>query len=135
MSNATQPERFPLLAAGIFGLIGVGVGAMGAHALKATLIERGMLQAWETASRYHLFHAVALLGIAAWIRAANTGPGIRRLVWSARLMSVGIVLFSGSLYWLAFGGPRWLGPVTPFGGVALMAGWFLIALAAFAKRV
>lgn len=123
-----------MLAAGVFGLIGVGIGAMGAHALKAALIERGMMAAWETGSRYHLFHAVALLGLAAWLRQASNGPGPQLLTWAARLWCVGLVLFSGSLYWLALGGPRWLGPVTPLGGVALMAGWLLIALAAFAKR-
>ena len=134
MMNAPQRDRFPLLAAGVFGLVGVGVGAMGAHALKAVLIERGMLQAWETASRYHLFHSVALLGLAAWVRNTDSEKGARLMVWTTRLWCIGIVLFSGSLYWLTLGGPRWLGPVTPLGGVALMAGWLLVALAAFAKR-
>ena len=54
--------------------------------------------------------------------------------WAARLWLIGVVLFSGSLYWLAVGGPRWLGPVTPLGGVALMAGWLLVAVAAFGGR-
>jgi uncharacterized membrane protein YgdD (TMEM256/DUF423 family) len=133
----TPPSKrfcFPLLAAGILGLTGVALGAMGAHALKVTLAERGMMQAWETAARYHLFHAVAVLGVAAWVRATPTGGGARLLFWAARSWCVGVILFSGSLYWLALGGPRWLGPVTPFGGVALMAGWLLVALAAFAKR-
>ncbi len=134
MTNASQRDRFPLLAAGIFGLIGVGVGAMGAHALKATLIERGMLQAWETASRYHLFHSVALLGIAALIRAVPNSSGNGQLTWAARLWCIGMILFSGSLYWLALGGPRWLGPITPLGGLALMAGWLLLIVAACAKR-
>jgi uncharacterized membrane protein YgdD (TMEM256/DUF423 family) len=102
--------------------------------LKATLIERGMMQAWETGSRYHLFHAVALLGAAAWTRAASGSNDARLMFWAARLWCLGIVLFSGSLYWLALGGPRWLGPVTPLGGVALMAGWLLLAVAAFSKR-
>ena len=134
MMNAPRRDRFPRMAAGIFGLVGVGVGAMGAHALKAALIERGMLQAWETASRYHLFHSVALLGIAALMRASPDTPGNGQLTWAARLWCVGMILFSGSLYWLALGGPRWLGPVTPIGGVALMGGWLLLMVAAFAKR-
>ena len=134
MSNASRGYGFPLLAAGILGLAGVAIGAFGAHALKATLIERGMMQAWETGSRYHLFHAVALLGVAAWIHAASAPGGARLMLWTVRLWCLGVVLFSGSLYWLALGGPRWLGPVTPFGGVALMAGWLLVALAAFSKR-
>jgi uncharacterized membrane protein YgdD (TMEM256/DUF423 family) len=56
--------------------------------------------------------------------------GTARLLWAARAWVVGVLLFSGSLYWLALGGPRWLGPVTPVGGIALMAGWALCGLAA-----
>ena len=104
---------------------------MGAHGLKATLMERGMMQAWETAARYHLFHAVALLGLAAWIRASATSPRKSGLIWAARGWTLGVVLFSASLYWLALGGPRWLGPITPLGGIALMIGWLLIIPAAF----
>ena len=134
MTTAPRSYCFPLLAAGILGLTGVAIGAFGAHALKATLIERGMMQAWETGSRYHLFHAVALIGVAAWVRVAAGNTGARLMFWAARLWCVGIVLFSGSLYWLALGGPRWLGPVTPFGGVALMAGWLMLAIVACSKR-
>ena len=134
MSTVLQGHRFPLLAAGILGLVGVAIGAFGAHALRVTLMERGMMQAWETGSRYHLFHAIALLGVAAWARNDVAEPAGRLALWVARLWSIGIVLFSGSLYWLALGGPRWLGPVTPLGGVALMAGWLLLVIAAFARR-
>jgi uncharacterized membrane protein YgdD (TMEM256/DUF423 family) len=74
------------------------------------------------------------VGVAALVRAAATTPGARLMFWTARLWCVGVVLFSGSLYWLALGGPRWLGPVTPFGGLALMLGWLLLAIAAFSKR-
>jgi uncharacterized membrane protein YgdD (TMEM256/DUF423 family) len=133
MANASQPSQFSLLAAGLLGLTGVALGAMGAHALKATLVERGMMHAWDTAAKYHLLHALALLGAAAWLRTAN-GAGARKVFWAARCWCVGVVLFSGSLYWLAVGGPRWLGPVTPFGGVAFMAGWLLVALAAFSPE-
>ncbi len=93
-----------------------------------------MMQAWETGSRYHLLHAMALLGVPAWVLGVEASNGARLMDWAARLWCLGIVLFSGSLYWLALGGPRWLGPVTPFGGVALMAGWLLLAVAAFSKR-
>jgi uncharacterized membrane protein YgdD (TMEM256/DUF423 family) len=134
MTKRSGAYSFPLLAAGILGLTGVAIGAFGAHALKATLVERGMIQAWETGSRYHLFHAIALVGVAAWVRSAAPGGGALLMSWAARLWCVGVVLFSGSLYWLALGGPRWLGPVTPFGGAALMAGWLLLMIAAFSKR-
>jgi uncharacterized membrane protein YgdD (TMEM256/DUF423 family) len=134
MTKGSSGYCFPLLAAGLLGLIGIALGAFGAHALKVTLIERGMMQAWETGSRYHLFHAVALLGVAAWVRIGAASPGARLMFWAACFWCLGVVLFSGSLYWLALGGPRWLGPVTPFGGVALMAGWLLVAIAAFSRR-
>lgn len=129
----TPRTPFPLLAAGFFGLTGVALGAMGAHAMAATLAERGMAHAWETAARYHLFHAVALLGAAVWLRHA-AGGAASRMLWAARCWSAGILLFSGSLYGLAAGGPRWLGPVTPIGGVALMAGWVFVLAAALAKE-
>ena len=132
MTRGSPAYRFPLLAAGILGLTGVAIGAFGAHAWKATLIERGMMQAWETGSRYHLLHAIALIGVAAWVR-SSPGQSTVLMTWATRLWCVGLVLFSGSLYWLAMGGPRWLGPVTPLGGVALMVGWLLLALAALAK--
>lgn len=132
MNDAAKGVRFPLLAAGLLGLTGVGLGAMGAHALKAALTERGMLVAWETAARYHLFHAIALLALAAW-SATAAGPGTRLATWIAHLWWIGAVLFSGSLYWLAIGGPRWLGPVTPLGGVLFMLGWLLVAIAALRR--
>jgi uncharacterized membrane protein YgdD (TMEM256/DUF423 family) len=125
--------RFSLAAAGLLGLTGVALGAMGAHALKVTLMERGMMAAWETASRYHLFHAVSLLGLAALVQPLGTGA-TTLLLWTARCWCIGVLLFSASLYWLALGGPRWLGPVTPLGGVALMVGWLLITIAAWKAR-
>lgn len=128
MTPVASNLRFTLLAAGIVGLTGVAIGAMGAHALKATLLERGTLNAWETASRYHMYHAVALLGLAALSPALATAT--TQLRWAARLWCVGLILFSASIYWLALGGPRWLGPITPLGGVALMLGWLLVGLAA-----
>jgi uncharacterized membrane protein YgdD (TMEM256/DUF423 family) len=133
MSSASSTTRFPLLAAGILGLTGVGLGALGAHALKATLTERGMTQAWETAARYHVVHAVALMAVAAWVRSSPDSGRAWQMTWAARLWCVGVVLFSGSLYGIALGGPRWLGPVTPLGGVALIAGWLGVVIAALGK--
>ncbi len=133
MSTPATHFRFALIAAGILGLSGVALGAFGAHALAATLAERGMTHAFETGSRYHLFHALAVLAAAAWLRSA-TDTAAGRMVWAARCWTVGVILFSGSLYWLALGGPRWLGPVTPLGGLALMIGWLLVVMAAFGKR-
>jgi uncharacterized membrane protein YgdD (TMEM256/DUF423 family) len=132
MTNCSQPWRFPLLAAGILGLLGVALGALGAHALKPVLTDRGTQAAWDTAAKYHLLHAVAMLAAAAWMRAAPL-VGAGRMRWGVRCWCTGIALFSGSLYWLALGGPRWLGPVTPLGGLALMAGWLLAAAAALSR--
>lgn len=125
-------HRTTLLAAGILGATGVGLGAFGAHALKEELLSRGMSNTWETAVRYHQLHAVALLALGLWMR-LTTESGSAAATWTARSWVIGAVLFSGSLYGLALGGPRWLGPVTPLGGVAFMAGWILLGVVALAK--
>lgn len=106
--------RTNLITAGLLGFTGVGLGAFGAHALKAQLAETGMTQAWQTAVLYHLLHAVAFVALPDW-------PWVRRL-WLA-----GVILFSGSLYCLALGGPKLLGPITPLGGVAFLTGWAMLA--------
>lgn len=112
-------------AAGFLGLSGVVLGAFGAHALKARLAVSGMSEAWSTAVQYHLVHAVAVLAITC-IGAANSN-GIasrpRAMTTAGWAWIVGVILFSGSLYTMALGGPRWLGPVTPLGGVAFLVGW------------
>jgi uncharacterized membrane protein YgdD (TMEM256/DUF423 family) len=125
--------RFPLLAAGILGATGVALGAFGAHALAPLLRERDTVSIWETAARYHLIHAVAVFGAAAWARNASA-TGIRWVARSTYCWLAGTALFSGSLYLLAIGGPRWLGPITPLGGVALLGGWICVTLAAFARE-
>jgi uncharacterized membrane protein YgdD (TMEM256/DUF423 family) len=134
----SAPQRFPLLAAGLFGLTGVALGALGAHRLEAVLAERGMTHAWETGSRYHLYHALALLAVGALggiaVRHEENPVGSKRLLWAARCWCVGILLFSGSLYWFALGGPHALVFVTPLGGLALLAGWGCVIAAAFATR-
>jgi uncharacterized membrane protein YgdD (TMEM256/DUF423 family) len=128
MNSSPALHRLPLIAAGISGVVAVGLGALGAHAMAATLAERGMTHAWQTAAHYQLAHTLALLGVGVWLR-LGAGNAASLLCWTARLWLAGIILFSGSLYLLAAGGPRWLGPVTPFGGVALMVGWLLVAVA------
>lgn len=119
----------PLLAlAGLLGAAGVGLGAFGAHGLKARLGADG-LDTWQTAVTYHLVHALALLAVGVWSRAAALSgqPAPGSLDGAGWLFALGVLLFSGSLYVLALGGPRWLGPVTPLGGVAFIAGWLLLA--------
>jgi len=124
-------HRVALAWAGILGAAGVAAGAFGAHALRATLAAAGMRETWETAVRFQLVHAAALLGLAGWLR-PSPGPDGRCAAWAGRLWVAGTALFSGSLYALALGGPRWLGPVTPLGGAALIAGWLFAAAAALA---
>ena len=103
------------------------MGAFGAHELKSVLASHGTHDIWETAVFYHLVHAVALLGVGIQDRQAvrqASLPLSRWLVWATRCWSLGVMLFSGSLYALALGGPpRLLGPVTALGGLALLAGW------------
>ena len=117
MTPASRPFRLPLVVAGLSGVTGVGLGALGAHALAATLAERGMAHAWQTAAHYQMIHALGLLGVGLWLR-FGAGEATPLLRWTTLLWLAGTVLFSGSLYWLAAGGPRWLGPVTPLGGIA-----------------
>ena len=125
-------HRLALLAAGLLGAAGIGAGAFGAHVLRPHLLALGTADVWETAVRYHLLHAAALLGIAGWLRAGRGPTALRRAGWAVGCWCAGIALFSGSLYLLAVGGPRWLGPVTPLGGLALILGWLWLAWAAWA---
>jgi uncharacterized membrane protein YgdD (TMEM256/DUF423 family) len=121
------------LAAAVLGGLGVALGAFGAHALKPTLTAHATLATWQTAVLYHLIHAVALLGAAGW-RDANGRP-LTLLGWIAGCWIGGILCFSGSLYLLALQGPRWLGPVTPLGGLAFVAGWGLVAASVTRKTI
>ena len=121
--------RWITLAAALFGFLGVALGAFGAHALKATLLANGQLDSWKTAVLYQLVHAVALLALAGW-RDAHGGPNTK----VAFFWALGVVLFSGSLYCLALGGPiSLLWPVTPLGGLALLAGWGLLIFTAWIR--
>lgn len=96
------------------GFLAVALGAFGAHGLKEILARHEATATWHTAVLYHLVHAVVLMVLA-------LGVPFRRGPWLCVL--AGVVLFSGSLYGLALTGMRWLGPVTPLGGVCFLAGW------------
>ena len=113
-----------ITVAGLLGAAGVVLGAFGAHALEKRL-EPAQLDVWSTAVEYHLVHAVALLAVALFGAATE-----RPVTWPAAGFTAGILLFSGSLYALALGGPRVLGPVTPLGGLCFIGGWLaLVTLA------
>lgn len=121
-------KTFVILGA-ILGGLSVAAGAFGAHALRAQLEPR-MLEVFETAARYQMYHALALFA-AAWLAQQTEAPAAQVAGWA---FVVGIVLFSGSLYAMAFTGVRALGAVTPVGGVAFMVGWAALALAALRLR-
>jgi uncharacterized membrane protein YgdD (TMEM256/DUF423 family) len=104
--------------AGVLGATGVALGAFGAHGLQRVVHDPHLLAVWDTAARYHLVHAVAVLAIAAHPRAPR---------WAPRLWTLGIAIFSGSLYLMAITDLRWLGAITPLGGLALIAGWVAAA--------
>lgn len=109
----------------VLGGLSVAAGAFGAHALRAQLEPR-MLEAFETGARYQMYHALALFA-AAWIYQQTQAPAAQVAGWA---FVAGILLFSGSLYAMAFTGARGLGAVTPIGGVAFMVGWAALAVAA-----
>ncbi|HYM82403.1 MAG TPA: DUF423 domain-containing protein [Candidatus Limnocylindria bacterium] len=106
----------------MLAFLAVLAGAFGAHALRARLAP-DLLQTFEVAVRYQLAHALALFAVA-WAADRSQHPSILRAGW---LFVIGSVLFSGSLYVLALTSARWLGVVTPFGGLCLLAGWLMLA--------
>lgn len=116
--------RSLLLVGTLLAATGVALGAFGAHALK-TRLDDAMLAVWQTAVLYHLVHAVGIVAIAL---AARALPGS---AWAGWLLVAGVLLFSGSLYVLALTGVRAFGAVTPLGGVAFIAGWLVLAGAAW----
>lgn len=116
-----------LIAATLFGLTGVALGAFGAHGLKNLLTETGGLENWKTAVLYQLVHAVALLTLSSRPEAIVKRIG---LFWI-----IGVLCFSGSLYLLAVGIPaKFLWPVTPLGGLFLLLGWTTAAWSAVSQR-
>jgi uncharacterized membrane protein YgdD (TMEM256/DUF423 family) len=105
--------------AAIFGFLAVALGAFGAHGLEAVFKQNGLGDRWETATLYHAVHAVVLLAI-------SRGESFSRLAWY--LFAAGIAIFSGTLYVLAATNTRWLGAITPIGGLALLGGWLVLAI-------
>jgi len=119
-------DRTFMFVGALMGFVGVGLGAFGAHALRGRLSPE-MLAIFETAVRYQMYHAIALLAVAAMMSRVD-GRSVVIAGWS---FIVGILIFSGSLYALALTGVTMLGAITPVGGLALLAGWVALAIAAF----
>ena len=118
-------EKSFLIAASIFGFLAVAIGAFGAHGLSAYFEDHPDLEDnYHTAVLYQMFHVVGLIAVAwaaaQWDQSAFT--------WSGYAFIAGILLFSGSLYILSLTGIRWLGAITPLGGISFLAGWALLAI-------
>ncbi len=119
------------MLASIVLFLGVGAGAFGAHGLRRYFEQYPTYAAtYETAVRYHLLHGLGLLAIA-W--AAERWPGLWT-TWAGYGIVLGVILFSGSLYALVFTRWRWLGAITPLGGVAFLLGWLFLLVAAWQNK-
>ncbi len=125
MTGARSMDRVFFSLGALSGFLGVAAGAFGAHALRARL-PADLLAVFETGARYQMYHALALLAVA-WAAGRWTGPLV---AWAGWLFVAGTLLFSGSRYLLALSGVRWLGAITPLGGVCFLAGWLCLGLAA-----
>jgi uncharacterized membrane protein YgdD (TMEM256/DUF423 family) len=130
LDSSPAKERIFLLMGAISGFLAVALGAFGEHALFER-ISRDRLAIFETAARYQMFHSLALV-MAGLVVTRRQGRAASAAAW---LFAAGIVVFCGSLYLLALSGARWWGAVTPFGGLAWLAAWALLALAAWRGRV
>ena len=123
-----------LRTAAIIGLLSVALGAFGAHRLKEMVSEHAVAT-FETAVRYQFYHVFALLAVAILYKDFTS----KTMIWAGRFFILGIILFSGSLYCLTIvqayvlPGYRWLGPITPLGGVSFIVGWLLMFIASFRK--
>ncbi len=117
-----KPDRQNVKLAALLGFLAVALGAFGAHGLADALKAHDTAEIWDTAAHYHLIHAVVLLFLAI---IGGKEPAASYAWWSFML---GVLIFSGSLYVLAYTGIKALGAITPIGGLLLLAGWLLTAL-------
>jgi uncharacterized membrane protein YgdD (TMEM256/DUF423 family) len=115
-------DRFFFSAGSLSAFLGVALGAFAAHGLKGKLTP-DMFNIFEVGVRYHMYHALGLLAVA-WASTRWPGTAATAAGW---LFIFGTIVFSGTLYLLALGGPRWLGAITPIGGLAFLVGWVLLA--------
>ena len=114
-------DRLFFMIGSISAFLAVALGAFAAHGLKGKLTP-DMFNVFEVGVRYHMYHALALLGVA-WASMRWPGTYVAAAGW---LFIFGTIVFSGSLYLLALGGPRWLGAITPIGGLAFLIAWALL---------
>lgn len=120
-----------LLGAAVSG-IAVMAGAFGAHALDS-ILSKSSIRAYQTAVTYQFYHGLTLLILGA-LKSSSLESSFENSFWfnyASRLFVLGLVLFCGSLYVLALGGPRWFGPITPLGGLSFIVGWFCLVIYAY----
>lgn len=120
--------KFFLIAGAVNALLSVAFGAFGAHMLEGRVADK-YLDTWQTAVQYQMFHAIGLMVVALLMSSSLIGP-LGSLSWAGYLMLAGIIIFSGSLYVLSLTGISILGAITPIGGVAFIAGWVMLIVAA-----
>jgi uncharacterized membrane protein YgdD (TMEM256/DUF423 family) len=126
-SQISMFSRWVLSAGAGFALLAVVLGAFAAHGLKA-MLDAQQLALFETASRYQMYHALALLVVGVMLTNSQFSRSLLKL--AALAFILGIILFSGSLYLLALVGVSWLGAITPLGGIAFLSGWLVMMIAA-----
>ena len=124
-------QKLILSIAALCGALAVGLGAFGAHALKAKLEAADRLSTYQTAVQYHFFHTIVLLIIGLLMYKIQSNW----LNYSAYIMIAGLLFFSGSLYALCFSGIKWLGAITPIGGVFFILGWLFMFIAIYKARM
>jgi uncharacterized membrane protein YgdD (TMEM256/DUF423 family) len=119
--------RFFLVIAAISGFFTVVIGAFAAHGLKQMLAPE-MIEVVKTGVQYQMYHALVLMLVALWFKQKPAASGLKA---AGLAFILGTLLFSGSLYALALGAPRWLGPITPLGGLCFLVGWLLLTITAW----
>jgi uncharacterized membrane protein YgdD (TMEM256/DUF423 family) len=122
-------DRTLFVVGAAFALVGVAAGAFGAHGLEGR-VPAERLATFETGVRYQMYHAFALMLVAMAVTRWPDGL-LHAAGW---LFTAGIVIFAGTLYGLTFGGPRWLGAITPLGGLSFLAGWALLIMGVLRAR-
>jgi len=120
--------KFFLIAGAVNALLSVAFGAFGAHLLEGRVADK-YLDTWQTAVQYQMFHAIGLMVVGILMSSSLIGA-LGSLSWAGYLMLAGIIVFSGSLYVLSLTGISILGAITPIGGVAFIAGWIMLIVAA-----
>jgi uncharacterized membrane protein YgdD (TMEM256/DUF423 family) len=127
--NTLSPRTWIIVGA-VMGALAVGTGAFGAHGLKDRLQEAGTFDTYETAVRYQMYHALALV----LVGLIGLQFGAPTLNIAGLCFTAGIVIFSGLLYGIALGGPKIMGAIVPIGGLGFIAGWIALAVAALTKK-